>query len=55
MVLFDKAFSDMTFDQMNSVLEPEASGTRYLKKLFQEDALDFFRVKLSRRSLRQLL
>ncbi|EHL03029.1 putative Lovastatin nonaketide synthase [Glarea lozoyensis 74030] len=42
MVLFDKAFSDMTFDQMNSVLEPKVSGTRYLNELFQEDTLDFF-------------
>jgi amino acid adenylation domain-containing protein/thioester reductase-like protein len=42
MVLSDKAFSDMTFDQMNSVLEPKVSGTRYINELFQENTLDFF-------------
>lgn len=42
MILRDKAFSEMTLDEMTDVLRPKVEGTRNLDEVFGNSKLDFF-------------
>lgn len=42
MVLSDKLFADMTYDNFQKVLKPKVDGSKNLNEVFSDDDLDFF-------------